>query len=169
MSKDEFVLVQPVNIIVDGYTLDYGLVDGIYYPYMIMKKLNDGTFKDIVYGGEYKPATSGTRRIRELNGTEEVVFPPVRKVMDIEKTDANMELVYSYARNKGAVSETVLEESSSVLKPYLNRIDYASGKSEIMNSEMFKTVFAFSVNDIYKANLNACFECECSIERRRNK
>ena len=80
-----------------------------------------------------------------------------------------MELVYSYARNKGAVSETVLEESSSVLKPYLNRIDYASGKSEIMNSEMFKTVFAFSVNDIYKANLNACFECECSIERRRNK
>ena len=69
MSKDEFVLVQPVNIIVDDYTLDYGLVDGIYYPYMIMKKLNDGTFKDIVYGGEYKPATSGTRNLPIKRGS----------------------------------------------------------------------------------------------------
>ena len=57
MSKDEFVLVQPVNIIVDGYTLDYGLVDGIYYPYMIMKKLNDGKqMKDVWETSLTKPS-----------------------------------------------------------------------------------------------------------------
>ena len=36
MSKDEFVLVQPINIIVDGYNLDYGLVDGIYYLVLML-------------------------------------------------------------------------------------------------------------------------------------
>ena len=169
MSKGEFVLAQPVNIIVDGYTLDYGMVEGIYYPYMIMKKLEDVTLKDIVYGGEYKEAVSGIKRIREMKSVEEVVFPPARKVMDIENTEANMKLIYSYFRNKGAVSRDELDSSTSDLKQYMNRVDFASGETEQMNSNAFRNVLAYTLGDIYNANLNACFECECSIERRRHK
>lgn len=169
MSKGEFILAQPVNIIVDGYTLDYGLVEGIYYPYMIMKKLEDGTLKDIVYGGEYKETVSGLKRIREMKSVEEIAFPPVKKVMDIEDTEANRNLIALYIRNKGAIPEDKLDSSTSPLKQYMNRVDFASGETEQMDSEMFKTVFAFTLGDIYNANMNACFECECSIERRRNR
>ena len=112
MSKGEFIIAQPINIIVDGYTIDYGMVEGIYYPYMIMKKLEDGTLKDIVYGGEYKEAVSGIKRIREMKSVEEVVFPPARKVMDIENTEVNMKLIYSYFRNKGDVSRYELDSST---------------------------------------------------------
>ena len=169
MSKCEFVLALPINIIADVYTVDYGLIEGIYYPYMIMKKLEDGTLKDIVYGGEYKEAVSGIKRIREMKSVEEVVFPPARKVMDIENTEANMKIIYSYFRNKGAVSRDELDSSTSDLKQYMNRVDFASGETEQMNSNAFRNVLAYTLGDIYNANLNACFECECSIERRRHK
>lgn len=166
MSKNEYVLVQPVNIIVDDNTFDYGLVDGIYYPYMIMKKLEDGSVKDVVYGGDYKVALSGSKRIRELKSVEEVAFPPVKKIMDIEDTEVNRDFIALYIKNKGAIPEDELESSSSTLKQYMNRVDLASGKTEQMNSDMFKNIFAFTLGDIYNANMNACFELECSIERR---
>lgn len=169
MSKGEFILAKPINIIVDGYTLDYGMVEGIYYPYMIMKKLEDGSVKDVVYGGEYKETVSGLKRIREMKSVEEIAFPPVKKVMDIEDTEANRELIALYIRNKGAIPKDKLDSSTSPLKQYMNRVDFASGETEQMNSNAFRNVLAYTLGDIYNANLNACFECECSIERRRHK
>ena len=169
MSKCEFVLAQPINIIADVYTVDYGLIEGIYYPYMIMKKLEDGTLKDIVYGGEYKEAVPGMKRIREMKSIEEVVFPPVRKVMDIENTEANMALIASYIKNKGVIPDVELRIATSDLKEYMNRVDFASGETEKLDSFKFKKILAFTLGDIYNANMNACFDCECRIERRRHK
>lgn len=74
MSKCEFILAQPINIIADVYTVEYDLIEGI-------------------------------------------------------------------IKNKGVIPDLELRIATSDLKK-----------------------LAFTLGDIYNANMNACFDCECRIE-----
>lgn len=169
MLKGEFLLIQPINIIVGEETFNYGLLDGIYYPYMVARKTSEHTCKDILFGGEYILTDCEEKKFADIKQIKEIAFPPARKVMEIDETSDNMRLVELYVLNQGPIPKEKLEESTSALRDYFNRVDYASGEQERLPIEIFKTVFKFSIDDIYNANVCASNECEHKLEEIKHK
>jgi len=169
MPKGELLLIQPINIIVEDETFNYGLLEGIYYPYMVARKTGEHTCKDILFGGEYILTDCEEKKFADIKQIKEIAFSPARKVMKIDEIPDNMSLVQLYMLNRGPVPNEKLQESSSVLRDYFNRVDYASGKEERLPMNIFEKVFKFSISDIYNANTCASNECEYKLEEIKHK
>ena len=169
MSKNDFILIQPINVDVNEDTFNYGLLYGIYYPYLVAKKVGKDTCKDVLFGVKYQLVESKETKFDDVKQIEEIAFLPAKKVLDIDKNVDNMRLVNLYLQYRGAIPQEELEGINSKLREYFNRVDYAYSDKEVLPPAIFKTVLEFAVGDIYNANVAASFVCEAKLDKENHK